>query len=675
VVADVSMDESTDQRVDGTIDKSNPDMLKIRKSGTVADPTDNRAVVKKPMPTQLNKKATTTTRPPNARTSSDKQTELASSEQKIIRRSGSGSGSGRVGASRRVSAQNTNSQPGKKGVEKKLLSQLPGRNVASKARRSQRASRIQSKPGSKLTASADDKKVQEDAEKEKLVVKCSAQFVVLARKDSTLGAVLCQTNACTSGVIPTDSKFSNRSTTIGNKPISPPPDKLSSSDGGAVYAYFPAAKLLLMAVCLTGSSNTGLSESHHDERQSQQLNSISYSAAQLVGGNKERNPGKDGIDDSGRDLGVALVLLGKFQLQESGTGAKLEGTCQSSSGTLPPLLQGAFDAISMSTLIDLPSITRESSAGALKSQSSLKQSFNDEHTMPPQINHILVRDFYYFLAATNAVVPLLPPTPSVIAQKCPDEASLVRSRSEVKVSDRHYHPATALFSVPAGPRNRESFQNDNGFKDAQVVDTQQSLTSSAESSPVVDTRELEMPPLLFEGSLLKQRFEVSRLYKTPWKLRFLRLYPDRLEYGKWNRKNKKSKHYGTLILRKGSPLHLNSTLEVLVSDRKNVSSPRTITLKVQPSNANMRDTVEDQSGSSSSSGSSSWITCTFQDDPMDKKQKGAKFLAALIAVQNELKAAAANESEHKKRTATETQQKEEAGQFVYTPGNVLGIPI
>jgi hypothetical protein len=65
--------------------------------------------------------------------------------------------------------------------------------------------------------------------------------------------------------------------------------------------------------------------------------------------------------------------------------------------------------------------------------------------------------------------------------------------------------------------------------------------------------------LLFEGSLLKQRFEVSRLYKTPWKLRFLRLYSDRLEYGKWNKK-------GILMIRQGSPIYLNYTLSVTVQD-------------------------------------------------------------------------------------------------------------
>ena len=63
--------------------------------------------------------------------------------------------------------------------------------------------------------------------------------------------------------------------------------------------------------------------------------------------------------------------------------------------------------------------------------------------------------------------------------------------------------------------------------------------------------------LLFEGSLMKRRFEVSRLYKIPWKLRFLRLYPNRLEYGKWNTK-------GRLVLRRGSPIHLNYTLTVSV---------------------------------------------------------------------------------------------------------------
>jgi len=47
------------------------------------------------------------------------------------------------------------------------------------------------------------------------------------------------------------------------------------------------------------------------------------------------------------------------------------------------------------------------------------------------------------------------------------------------------------------------------------------------------------------------------------------LYPDRLEYGKWNRRNPRSKQFGRLVLRKGSPLLLNASMEVTVEDIAN----------------------------------------------------------------------------------------------------------
>ena len=86
-----------------------------------------------------------------------------------------------------------------------------------------------------------------------------------------------------------------------------------------------------------------------------------------------------------------------------------------------------------------------------------------------------------------------------------------------------------------------------------------------EPDPETSTAATPPPqPPLFEGALPKGRFELSRLYKSRWKERFLRLYPDRLEYGKWNRRNPRSKQFGRLVLRKGSPLLLNASMEVTV---------------------------------------------------------------------------------------------------------------
>jgi len=57
---------------------------------------------------------------------------------------------------------------------------------------------------------------------------------------------------------------------------------------------------------------------------------------------------------------------------------------------------------------------------------------------------------------------------------------------------------------------------------------------------------------------------------------------------------------------------------------------------------------------------------------MDQKQKGAKFLAALLAVQEKLKSAGQSEDT---RIQNRKQALKETESFVYTPGSVLGIAI
>ena len=129
----------------------------------------------------------------------------------------------------------------------------------------------------------------------------------------------------------------------------------------------------------------------------------------------------------------------------------------------------------------------------------------------------------------------------------------------------------------------------------------------------------------FEGSLPKQRFEMSRNYKGNWKMRFLRLHFDRLEYGKWNKK-------GRLILRQHSPMALNDSMEVTVgtslagdpgsSSSKDFSwettsglSPRFIKVRVRVCDAGP------------------WQLAVFQDDPHDKRRKGSKLLKQLRLVE------------------------------------------
>jgi hypothetical protein len=141
-------------------------------------------------------------------------------------------------------------------------------------------------------------------------------------------------------------------------------------------------------------------------------------------------------------------------------------------------------------------------------------------------------------------------------------------------------------------------------------------------------------PPLFEGALPKGRFELSRLYKSKWKERFLRLYPDRLEYGKWNRKNPRSKHFGRLVLRHGSPLLLNASMEVTVENINTAggkpgseaqpTQPRLIRLRLQPGHGSVR--------------APKWVEALFLDDPKDTKLKGTKLLAQLRQLEASFKA-------------------------------------
>ena len=651
IVADVFMGESDDKGGDGKGATSDKDvkLLELHEEGKTSGLVE-------PVPSQLNRVAAKPKRSPSVKGLSDKQNKSAPPEKP--KRSNSRSSSGQVAASRSASARSTNNQRGKRAVgEEKLLSQLSGRNEAAKASRNRQASIIQSKPTSTLPDSSGNEKVQENSKAAKLANSGSVQLVVLARKGSNLGEVLCQPNTCIKGVVPAGSNLPDLSGTANKISEFKVRGGYPSTDECALYAYFPAAKLLFMSVHLNGSRDVDLPKFEYDNRQFQKLNSISCAADRLVHRAREQLENDEdctddvGRVDSGRDLGVALVLMGEFKHQSQLKGTKLGDNCEPPLGRHPPLFQGVFDAMSVSALTVSP----------IKEEAL---SIKEEGTKPSESNHILFRDMHYFFADSKVSESMVPTSP-----KSFDEASLVRSHSESKVGDRYYFPATALFTVP-GASNDKLSQN-SSMEGGQKSDAPQSTTPFTELSPSAVEADPDTPPPLFEGSLLKQRFEVSRLYKTPWKLRFLRLYPDRLEYGKWNRKNRKSKHYGTLMLRKGSPLYLNSTLEVVVSDR-DATSPRTITLKVQPSDTRLSDKLEDQSEGNSSSESRPWITCIFQDDPMDQKQKGAKFLAALLAVQEKLKSAGQSEDT---RIQNRKQALKETESFVYTPGSVLGIAI
>ena len=201
----------------------------------------------------------------------------------------------------------------------------------------------------------------------------------------------------------------------------------------------------------------------------------------------------------------------------------------------------------------------------------------------------------------------------------------------------------------------------------------------AEYELTIQDREMISRDLVFfEGSLPKERFELSRSYKSHWKTRFFRLYFDRLEYGKWDKK-------GRLVLRKGSPIMLNHTMEVTESqigtsgerDTSPGLSPRFIKLSVcknpallgaasgggaaaataastgPATEATAGAATEGSLAGSSASGATAgsgavgtgaaaiesssrperptkeWSLCVFRDDPDDKRRKGTKLLQHL----------------------------------------------
>jgi hypothetical protein len=355
----------------------------------------------------------------------------------------------------------------------------------------------------------------------------------------------------------------------------------------------------------------------------------------------------------------------------------------------PPLLCGAFDAVGATVLAASLGATEPfRPTFAFKVCLSAGRPFS-EKSISSWTGRIFARDLNLFFAAAGAVDASAATSQSVVGQKSSDEAALVRCRPVLLVVCSGHYPVTALFAPPARLNSSLSLTPPllrNGLEKASPppplsAETQLPLVPPPEPeelplSAVMLPPSTPPPPEpeerpIFEGSLLKQRFELSRLYKTPWKLRFLRLYSDRLEYGKWNRKNVRSKHYGTLVLRKRSPLQLNGTFEVILTNGKSAATPRTITLKVKPSRREFRGR-DNQGETTSSSGATPWITCVFQDDPADKKQKGAKFLTALLAVQAKLKAA---DNESLEEVAAEEPGTQEATSAMGGPGSVLGTSI
>jgi hypothetical protein len=120
---------------------------------------------------------------------------------------------------------------------------------------------------------------------------------------------------------------------------------------------------------------------------------------------------------------------------------------------------------------------------------------------------------------------------------------------------------------------------------------------------------------LFQGELPKKRVGISYYFKSEWKHRFLRLYFDRIEYGNWNR-------FGRLLLRNGSPMMLDHTMEVSVigdhgPDRQ---QPRLIIIRCRKKRGK------------------GLVEAAFQDNPQDKKKKGTKLLKQLQIVEKVHKA-------------------------------------
>jgi hypothetical protein len=131
---------------------------------------------------------------------------------------------------------------------------------------------------------------------------------------------------------------------------------------------------------------------------------------------------------------------------------------------------------------------------------------------------------------------------------------------------------------------------------------------------------------LFEGMLPKKRVELSRYYKSGWKGRFLKVYFDKIEYGKWNK-------WGRLVLRRGSPLAVNHRLSVFAeggsgTDAPTPSSPpgpRFLVVRAQRADKGRAGTGTQPAQSAT--------THVFLDDPGDKKKKGKAVLAVLSDLQ------------------------------------------
>jgi hypothetical protein len=121
---------------------------------------------------------------------------------------------------------------------------------------------------------------------------------------------------------------------------------------------------------------------------------------------------------------------------------------------------------------------------------------------------------------------------------------------------------------------------------------------------------------LFEGMLPKKRVELSRYYKSGWKGRFLKVYYDKIEYGKWNK-------WGRYVLRKGSPIFVDHNFSVLAEGGSGTDAPtpasppgpRFFVLRAKKADGSLEGTQV--------------ATHVFLDDPTDKKKKGLKLLKTL----------------------------------------------
>ena len=96
-----------------------------------------------------------------------------------------------------------------------------------------------------------------------------------------------------------------------------------------------------------------------------------------------------------------------------------------------------------------------------------------------------------------------------------------------------------------------------------------------------------------------------------------------------NRRNPRSKQFGRLVLRKGSPLLLNASMEVTVED---IANGRLGHRSKQPVFRLIRLRLLPDLGSARAE-EKKWVEAIFLDDPTDKKLKGTKFLEQLRLVE------------------------------------------